>query len=80
MKTLRPVESRERVLLVGLALKRATRIPGVESGVAERESLLELEELARSAGAEVTGSLLQIRDAIDPATLVGRGKLEEIKI
>ncbi len=74
------VSNRERVLLVGVAVKRASRIPGVEAGAAERESLLELDELARSAGADVTGSLLQIRDAIDPATLVGRGKLEEIKI
>jgi GTP-binding protein HflX len=74
-----PVASRERVLLVGVALKRASRLPGVESGAAERESLLELDELARSAGAEVVGSVLQVRDAIDPATLVGRGKLEEIR-
>lgn len=79
MKTLRPVESRERVLLVGVALKRAPRIPGREAGEAERESLAELGELARSAGAEVAGAMLQVRDAIDPATLVGRGKLEEIK-
>ncbi|MBI1750019.1 MAG: GTPase HflX [Acidobacteria bacterium] len=75
-----PISHRERVLLVGVGVKRASRIPGVEAGVAERESLLELDELARSAGAAVAGSLLQIRDAIDPATLVGRGKLEEIKI
>jgi GTP-binding protein HflX len=74
-----PVATRERVLLVGVALKRASRIPGLESGAAERESLLELDELARSAGAEVVGSVLQVRDAIDPATLVGRGKLEEIR-
>lgn len=74
------VSNRERVLLVGVAVKRASRIPGVEAGVAERESLLELDELARSAGAQVAGSLLQMRDAIDPATIVGRGKLEEIKI
>jgi len=74
------ISHRERVFLVGVGVKRASRFPGVDAGVAERESLLELEELARSAGAEVAGSLLQMRDAIDPATLVGRGKLEEIKI
>ncbi|MGC1684821.1 MAG: GTPase HflX, partial [Candidatus Acidiferrales bacterium] len=45
----------------------------------ERENLLELEELALSAGANVTGSILQVRDKIDPATLVGRGKLDEVK-
>ncbi len=74
------VSNRERVLLVGVAVKRASRVPGVEAGVAERDSMIELGELARSAGAEVVGSLLQMRDAIDPATVVGRGKLEEIKI
>jgi GTP-binding protein HflX len=44
-----------------------------------RESLIELEELARSAGAEVAGTLFQVRDKADPATLVGRGKLDEIR-
>jgi GTP-binding protein HflX len=42
------------------------------------ESLAELRELASSAGALVVGELLQRRDRPDPATLVGRGKLEEI--
>jgi len=41
--------------------------------------LVELVELARSAGAEITGTIFQLRDAADPATLVGRGKLEEIR-
>ena len=36
-------------------------------------------ELAKSAGAEVAGTLFQMRDAADPATLVGRGKLDEIR-
>ncbi len=80
MKTTQTVEPRERVLLAGVGLKCESRVPGVESGAAERESLLELQELARSAGAEVAGVVLQMRDAIDPATLVGRGKLDEIKI
>jgi GTP-binding protein HflX len=80
MRTTQPVQERERVYLVGLGLKRSSRLPGVEAGEAERESLRELEELARSAGAEIAGTALQMRDAIDPATLVGRGKLEEIKI
>jgi GTP-binding protein HflX len=73
-------EHRERVFLVGLGKKRPGRLPGVEAGQAERESLLELAELARSAGAEVTGSMLQMRERPDPATLVGEGKLEEIEI
>ncbi len=44
-----------------------------------RDSLEELEELAISAGAKISGTLLQVRDALDPATLVGRGKLDEIR-
>jgi GTP-binding protein HflX len=44
-----------------------------------RESLLELVELARSAGAEIAGTVFQLREAADPATLVGRGKLDEIR-
>ena len=43
-----------------------------------RESLAELRELASSAGGQVTGEFLQVRDRPDPATLVGAGKLEEI--
>lgn len=69
----------ERVLLVGVGWKRAARFPGMPTGEAGRESLLELEELAKSAGADIAGSIFQIRDAADPATLVGKGKLEEIR-
>ena len=42
------------------------------------ESLAELRSLAVSAGAEIAGEFLQHRDRPDPATLVGKGKLEEI--
>jgi len=42
------------------------------------ESLAELRDLAISAGAEIAGEILQRRDRPDPATLIGRGKLEEI--
>lgn len=42
------------------------------------ESLDELRDLALSAGAEIVGDVLQHRDRPDPATLIGRGKLEEI--
>ena len=79
MKSSRTTDIRERALLVGLGLKRAPHVPGHSSDEAARESLLELAELAHSAGAVVTGSILQMRDAIDPASVVGRGKLEEIR-
>ena len=42
------------------------------------ESLAELRELTLSAGGEIAGEFLQHRDKPDPATLIGRGKLEEI--
>jgi GTPase len=79
MKTTRTTDVRERALLVGLGLKRAPHIPGHSSDETARESLEELAELARSAGAVVTGSILQMRDAIDPASVVGKGKLDEIR-
>jgi GTP-binding protein HflX len=51
-------------------------MPAGEQG---RESLSELVELARSAGAEIAATVFQMRDSADPATLVGRGKLDEIR-
>lgn len=79
MKTSKQVENSERALLVGVGWKRSPRFPGMPSGEAERESLNELVELARSAGASVAGTVFQMREAADPATLVGRGKLDEIR-
>ena len=77
MKSAQAVDNRERVFLLGVSLKKSTRF---RNGIVERESLLELEELARSAGAVVTGTMMQVREAIDPATLVGKGKLDEVKL
>jgi len=79
MKTQQQVSTAERALLVGVGWKRAPRFPGMPAGEQGRESLSELIELARSAGAEVVGTVFQVRDAADPATLVGRGKLDEIR-
>ena len=78
-KSLQQVPSTERALLVGLGWKRAPRFPGMAAGEQGRESLAELVELARSAGAEIAGTVFQVRDTADPATLVGRGKLDEIR-
>jgi len=66
-------------LLVGVGWKRAPRFPGMPAGEQGRESLLELVELARSAGADIAGTVFQVRDKADSATLVGRGKLDEIR-
>lgn len=78
MKSSQQITVTERALLVGVAWKRSPRFPGQPAGVPERESLAELVELARSAGADVAGTVFQLRDVADPATLIGRGKLEEI--
>ena len=42
-------------------------------------SLDELEELARTAGARVTGRLIKKREAPDKATCIGSGRLEELR-
>jgi len=78
-KTSQTVATADRALLVGLGWKRKPRFPGMPAGEQGRESLLELVELARSAGAEVAGTVFQVRESADPATLVGRGKLDEIR-
>ena len=63
-------QMKERVILVGVQT----------SGQDETFwSLLELEELAQTAGAEVVNRLVQNREGIHPATYVGKGKIEEIK-
>jgi GTP-binding protein HflX len=78
-KTSQTVSTADRALLVGLGWKRKPRFPGMPAGEQGRESLLELVELARSAGAEIAGTVFQVRESADPATLVGRGKLDEIR-
>src|SRR5215470_15466192 len=41
--------------------------------------LAELRELAASAGARIIDEVIQRRDRPDPATFVGKGKVEELK-
>ncbi len=62
----------ERAILVGICRKRSLRY-------LEEESLGELEELTRSAGAQVVKVFLQEKAHPDPTRLVGAGKLEEIR-
>lgn len=53
---------------------------GVDSGDFDcEESLGELAELAKTAGAEVQAKVTQKREKPDAATYIGRGRLEEIK-
>ena len=60
----------ERVLLVGVGTS------GQENAEA---SLSELSELAKTAGAEAVGSIVQNREQVHPGTYVGKGKIAEIK-
>jgi GTP-binding protein HflX len=43
------------------------------------DSLQELVQLARSAGARVAGTVLQDRERLDPRYLIGKGKAEELR-
>ena len=60
----------ERVLLVGVQ---------ENDGDYTEESLQELAELAKTAGAEVVGTVIQKRERIHPGTYVGKGKIDEIR-
>lgn len=70
-QTVRPSE---RAFLVGAELKHGRPLLPVE------ESLDELERLAKTAGLEVVGRIWQRFDQPDPATYIGSGKVEEVKI
>jgi len=64
---------RERIVLVGVVTR--PRGPGeVEA------SLDELSLLIDTAGADEVARVVQSRDAIDPATYIGRGKAEELHL
>ncbi|HEY5069728.1 MAG TPA: GTPase HflX, partial [Candidatus Acidoferrum sp.] len=54
-----------------------SKAPPIPEFTAE-ESLDELRSLAASAGADVAGEFLQRRERPDAATLIGKGKLQEI--
>ena len=60
----------ERVLLVAVQ---------ENDGDDTEESLQELAELAKTAGAEVVGTVIQKRERIHPGTYVGKGKIDEIR-
>ncbi len=62
--------------------KDRTILVGVTTGsISEaEESMAELSELASSAGMVVQDQVIQRRQAIDPRTVLGRGKLDELLI
>src|SRR2546427_2119836 len=59
------------------AVRERAVLAGLVNG-SDEESLKELAALARAAGAEPVGQVLQDRAKPDPATLVGKGTVHEI--
>src|SRR3989454_1915237 len=59
------------------AVRERAVLAGLVNG-SDDESLQELTALARAAGAEPVGQVLQARSKPDPATFVGKGKVHEI--
>lgn len=67
----RRADVRERTILVGVA---------TGSMADAEESMAELRELATSAGVVVQDEIIQRRTQIDPRTVMGRGKLDELLV
>ena len=64
-------EIEEKVILVGVS---------EQEGDDAEDSVTELAELVKTAGATVVGTLIQKRETIHPGTYVGTGKVEEIAL
>lgn len=62
-------EVKEKVILLGVST-------GEEDTL---QSLEELEELVKTAGAETVDKIIQNRESIHPGTYLGKGKIEEVK-
>lgn len=71
-KTLETAAAAEKACLVGC-------YPSSRDRERAEESLAELAALAEAAGARVLARILQERPNPDPATFVGRGKVEELR-
>ena len=70
-RTGRRAEGRDRAILIGVPTGSMTDA---------EESMAELRELAASAGIVVLDQIIQRRSAIDPRTILGRGKLDELLV
>ena len=79
------VTSEERAILVGLDLKSRSHRGSNQRGNSDpdahaaEESLEEMKALADTAGAHVEETIVQSRQAPDSATLIGSGKLDELR-
>lgn len=69
-------ENIEKAFLVGLNI---TSISRKTDDIDINESMEELKELVKAAGAKVVGSIIQNKQSRDAAFYVGKGKVEEIK-
>lgn len=67
------LEERPRAVLIGL-------FQGLKNEYDIDESMNELSELARAAGAEVAEIMIQNKAKIEAATYIGSGKVEEVKL
>ena len=61
----------EKVILVGVAF---------DTDDDTERSLDELRELTKTAGAQTVGRMIQTRDNFHPATYIGKGKIEELRL
>lgn len=66
------IREKDKVIVVGVGLKS-------EPLSEIKENLCELEELVIAAGGEVLGSTVQVLPAWNPSTLIGSGKVTEVK-
>ncbi len=66
------LNDKDRVIVVGVGLKS-------EPIIEIKENLCELEELVTAAGGEIIGSTVQVLPQWNPSTLIGTGKVQEIK-
>ena len=70
-KTFEIADERERVILVGVS---------TYANDDTEESLEELKDLVKTAGADVLATVIQNREAVHSGTYIGKGKIEEIKV
>lgn len=66
------VNEKDKVIVVGVGLKS-------EPITEIKENLCELEELVTAAGGEITASTVQVLPQWNPSTLIGSGKVTELK-
>lgn len=66
------IKASDRAIVVGVGLK-------TEPMAEIKENLLELQELVAAASGEIVGSLIQTLPQWNPATLIGSGKVEEVR-